>query len=91
MKPQANKTRNPKNYKLKIYSAHTQHRQKEDLEEKILDQISQTFQPMNINFGLLPPIKGVRAKKERYQEYTKRAKKDWISWFESLQIAERKF
>ena len=52
---------------------------------------TKNFQPMNINFGLLPPIKGVRAKKERYQEYTKRAKKDWISWFESLQIAERKF
>ena len=46
---QANKTRNPENYKLKIYSAHTQHRQGEDLREKILCQISQTVQLMSIN------------------------------------------
>ena len=39
MKSQVNKTRNPENYKLKIYSAHTQHCQEVDLEEKILGQI----------------------------------------------------
>ena len=43
-----------------------------------------TFQPMNVNFGLFPPIVGIktgrRNRKERYQAYTERAKRAWLSW-----------
>ncbi len=45
---------------------------------------AKTFQPMNINFGLFPPIadarKGRRARKERYLGYTARAKAAWLGW-----------
>ena len=47
-----------------------------------------TFQPMNVNFGLFPTIKGVkngrRNRKERYKAYTKRAKDAWIKWLNSI-------
>ena len=43
-----------------------------------------SFQPMNINFGLFPPHNGLssgrKARKERYQFYTKRAKETWTQW-----------
>ncbi len=45
---------------------------------------AKTFQPMNVNFGLFPPIDGIkggrRARKERYKAYTDRAKSDWSEW-----------
>ena len=45
---------------------------------------AKTFQPMNVNFGLFPPLDGVkggrRGRKERYKGYTDRAKADWSSW-----------
>jgi methylenetetrahydrofolate--tRNA-(uracil-5-)-methyltransferase len=45
---------------------------------------AKTFQPMNVNFGLFPPLDGVksgrRGRKERYKAYTDRAKIDWQSW-----------
>ena len=45
---------------------------------------AKTFQPMNVNFGLFPPLDGVRAgrkgRKERYKGYTDRAKADWHAW-----------
>ena len=45
---------------------------------------AKTFQPMNVNFGLFPPIEGVRggrwARKDRYKAYTDRAKSDWQTW-----------
>ena len=45
---------------------------------------AKTFQPMNVNFGLFPPIDGVRAgrkgRKDRYKAYTDRAKADWTAW-----------
>ena len=45
---------------------------------------AKTFQPMNVNFGLFPPLDGVkggrRGRKERYKGYTDRAKADWTSW-----------
>ena len=48
---------------------------------------SKTFQPMNVNFGLFPPIEGLRGgrrgRKERYKGYTDRAKVDWLQWLES--------
>ena len=47
-----------------------------------------TFQPMNVNFGLFPTIEGAkngrRNRKERYKAYTKRAKDAWIEWLNSI-------
>ena len=47
-----------------------------------------TFQPMNVNFGLFPTIEGAkngrRNRKERYKAYTKRAKDEWIKWLNSI-------
>ena len=47
-----------------------------------------TFQPMNVNFGLFPPVldvkNGRRNHKERYQAYTERAKQAWLSWLNNL-------
>jgi methylenetetrahydrofolate--tRNA-(uracil-5-)-methyltransferase len=43
-----------------------------------------TFQPMNVNFGLFPPLDdargGRRGRKERYKGYTDRAKADFSAW-----------
>ncbi|MDD9924176.1 MAG: methylenetetrahydrofolate--tRNA-(uracil(54)-C(5))-methyltransferase (FADH(2)-oxidizing) TrmFO [Boseongicola sp.] len=44
---------------------------------------AKTFQPMNVNFGLFPPVDakgGRRGRKERYRAYTDRAKVDWQTW-----------
>lgn len=45
---------------------------------------AKTFQPMNVNFGLFPPLDGMRGgrkgRKERYKGYTDRAKEDFTSW-----------
>ncbi|SFP47997.1 methylenetetrahydrofolate--tRNA-(uracil(54)-C(5))-methyltransferase (FADH(2)-oxidizing) TrmFO [Tranquillimonas alkanivorans] len=44
---------------------------------------AKTFQPMNVNFGLFPPIDakgGRRGRKDRYKAYTDRAKHDWQFW-----------
>lgn len=45
---------------------------------------AKTFQPMNVNFGLFPPLEGLRGgrrgRKERYAGYTDRAKTVWQDW-----------
>ncbi|MXQ07197.1 methylenetetrahydrofolate--tRNA-(uracil(54)-C(5))-methyltransferase (FADH(2)-oxidizing) TrmFO [Alphaproteobacteria bacterium GH1-50] len=44
---------------------------------------AKTFQPMNVNFGLFPPIDakgGRRGRRDRYKAYTDRAKTDWQDW-----------
>ena len=44
---------------------------------------AKTFQPMNVNFGLFPPIEarsGRRGRKDRYPAYTERAKQDFSAW-----------
>jgi methylenetetrahydrofolate--tRNA-(uracil-5-)-methyltransferase len=44
---------------------------------------ARTFQPMNVNFGLFPPIDargGRRGRKDRYRAYTDRAKADFTAW-----------
>ncbi|WP_341365940.1 methylenetetrahydrofolate--tRNA-(uracil(54)-C(5))-methyltransferase (FADH(2)-oxidizing) TrmFO [Yoonia sp. BS5-3] len=45
---------------------------------------AKTFQPMNVNFGLFPPVDGIkggrRNRKDRYKAYTDRAKADWQAW-----------
>lgn len=49
---------------------------------------AKTFQPMNVNFGLFPPIEGLksgrRGRKDRYNRYTDRAKVDWQDWLSKL-------
>jgi methylenetetrahydrofolate--tRNA-(uracil-5-)-methyltransferase len=44
---------------------------------------AKTFQPMNVNFGLFPPVDakgGRRGRRDRYRAYTDRAKDDWLAW-----------
>ena len=52
------------------------------------DMDSENFQPMNANFGLLPPLpkpkKGKIRKKERRALYAKRALKDMEHFIEGL-------
>ncbi len=47
---------------------------------------AKSFQPMNVNFGLFPPVDNVkggrRNRKDRYLAYTDRAKTDWTSWLQ---------
>ena len=47
---------------------------------------AKTFQPMNVNFGLFPPIEGLRGgrrgRRERYKAYTDRAKAAWTGWLQ---------
>jgi methylenetetrahydrofolate--tRNA-(uracil-5-)-methyltransferase len=42
-----------------------------------------TYQPMNVNFGLFPPIVGKAKKAERKKLYTARAKQDLRAWLDS--------
>ncbi len=48
---------------------------------------AKTFQPMNVNFGLFPPLDGMRGgrkgRKERYKGYTDRAKEAFSQWLEA--------
>lgn len=47
------------------------------------DADAKTFQPMNVNFGLFPPIDakgGRRGRKDRYKGYTDRAKAAFLGW-----------
>jgi methylenetetrahydrofolate--tRNA-(uracil-5-)-methyltransferase len=44
---------------------------------------AKTFQPMNVNFGLFPPIEakgGRKGRKDRYKAYTDRAKQAFTEW-----------
>lgn len=43
------------------------------------DAEAETYQPMNINFGLFPPLHDVK-KKARKEAYTERAKADFGAW-----------
>ncbi len=51
--------------------------------------VAKTFQPMNVNFGLFPPVEGLkggrRGRKDRYKAYTDRAKLDWQAWLAAQQ------
>ena len=47
------------------------------------DAESDTFQPMNVNFGLFPPLHEVK-KKARKEAYTARAKADFGEWLQGL-------
>jgi len=52
---------------------------------------AKTFQPMNVNFGLFPPVEGQkggrRGRKDRYKAYTDRAKHDWTEWLAPIGLA----
>jgi methylenetetrahydrofolate--tRNA-(uracil-5-)-methyltransferase len=50
---------------------------------------AKTFQPMNVNFGLFPPVDakgGRRNRATRYKIYTDRAKHDWLNWLEQQNL-----
>lgn len=51
---------------------------------------AKTFQPMNVNFGLFPPVDGIkggrRNRKDRYKAYTDRAKSDWQAWLDQTTV-----
>jgi hypothetical protein len=49
------------------------------------DAEAESYQPMNVNFGLFPPVDASVKKKERKEAYTARAKRDWGSgWWRGL-------
>ncbi len=51
---------------------------------------AKTFQPMNVNFGLFPPVdlKGGRKNRPaRYKAYTDRAKTAWTGWLSGAALA----
>ena len=47
------------------------------------DAEAETYQPMNINFGLFPPLPDVK-KKQRKEAYTMRAKADLGGWISAI-------
>jgi methylenetetrahydrofolate--tRNA-(uracil-5-)-methyltransferase len=47
------------------------------------DAEAETYQPMNVNFGLFPPLPEVK-KKQRKEAYTERAKADFGGWLAKL-------
>ncbi|WP_095011056.1 methylenetetrahydrofolate--tRNA-(uracil(54)-C(5))-methyltransferase (FADH(2)-oxidizing) TrmFO [Tsuneonella mangrovi] len=47
------------------------------------DAESDSYQPMNVNFGLFPPLHEVK-KKARKEAYTDRAKADFGAWLEAM-------
>lgn len=50
---------------------------------------AKTFQPMNVNFGLFPPVDakgGRRNRKTRYKLYTDRAKHLWSRWLDDHRL-----
>jgi len=47
------------------------------------DAEAESYQPMNVNFGLFPPLHDVK-KKARKEAYTARAKEDFVPWSKAL-------
>jgi methylenetetrahydrofolate--tRNA-(uracil-5-)-methyltransferase len=50
------------------------------------DAQAESYQPMNINFGLFPPLEGKVPKKERKTLLTSRARKDLLRWITEHQL-----
>lgn len=50
------------------------------------DAEAESYQPMNVNFGLFPPLHDVK-KKQRKEAYTERAKADIAPWLEKIHAA----
>ena len=51
------------------------------------DAVAETYQPMNVNFGLFPPPDEAVRKKQRKQAYTDRAKADFTAWWREEPVA----
>jgi methylenetetrahydrofolate--tRNA-(uracil-5-)-methyltransferase len=49
---------------------------------------AESFQPMNVNFGLMPPIPGRSKKADRKKMYTDRARQKLAQWLERERVAE---
>ena len=43
-----------------------------------------SYQPMNVNFGLFPPVADVRKKTERKLALSRRAQRDLDAWIEQV-------
>jgi len=52
------------------------------------DADADTFQPMNVNFGLMPPIEGRRKKADRKKAYTDRARDAFARWLADTSESE---
>ena len=50
------------------------------------DAVAETYQPMNVNFGLFPPPDQSVRKKQRKQAYTDRAKADFEVWWQGEMV-----
>jgi methylenetetrahydrofolate--tRNA-(uracil-5-)-methyltransferase len=49
---------------------------------------AESFQPMNVNFGLMPPIPGRSKKADRKKMYTARARKKLSEWLEPERVTQ---
>jgi len=49
---------------------------------------AETFQPINVNFGLMPPIEGRWKRADRKKAYTDRARTALAQWLEQLKVSE---
>lgn len=49
---------------------------------------AETFQPMNVNFGLMPPLPARFRKADRKKAYTDRARDALAEWMQQLKVAE---
>jgi methylenetetrahydrofolate--tRNA-(uracil-5-)-methyltransferase len=49
------------------------------------DAEAESYQPMNVNFGLFPPLPEVK-KKQRKEAYTERAKADFGGWLAGIEL-----
>jgi len=54
------------------------------------DPATERYQPMHVNFGLVPPLeRPVRGKRERYAAYAERARADFATWLAARPLAPR--
>ena len=49
---------------------------------------AETFQPMNVNFGLMPPVEGRWKRADRKKAYTDRARGAFVRWLEDQRAPE---
>ena len=49
---------------------------------------AETFQPMNVNFGLMPPVTGRWKGPERKRAYTDRARAALMTWLDQVKVVE---
>src|SRR6476661_4473337 len=52
---------------------------------------AETFQPMNVNFGLMPPIEGRWKRADRKKAYTDRARTALAEWLEQTRVSWNRF